>query len=87
MMISLNIGFQVFILNLSKIMVSARMILKNMASSDNELNQIKEKNIQQHFFSYYHKWLPQENYYYAVEHTGFEANPVAMKVHTVNTLA
>lgn len=50
--------------------------LKKYGLSDNELNQIKEKNIQQHFFSYYQKWLPQENYYYAVEHTGFEANPV-----------
>jgi N-acetyl sugar amidotransferase len=28
-----------------------------------------------HFFSYYHKWLPQENYYYCVEHTGFKPNP------------
>lgn len=28
-----------------------------------------------HWFSYYEKWVPQENYYYAVEHTGFEANP------------
>lgn len=28
-----------------------------------------------HFFGYYKKWIPQENYYYAVEHTGFEPNP------------
>lgn len=28
-----------------------------------------------HFYSYYHKWVPQENYYYAAEHTGFCANP------------
>ena len=28
-----------------------------------------------HWYSYYHRWLPQENYYYAHEHTGFEANP------------
>ena len=27
-----------------------------------------------HWFSYYKRWLPQENYYYALEHTGFEAN-------------
>lgn len=44
--------------------------------SEDELKIIKNKNIQQHFFSYYHKWVPQENYYYAVEHTGFEANPM-----------
>jgi N-acetyl sugar amidotransferase len=28
-----------------------------------------------HFFGYYKKWTPQENYFYAAEHTGFEANP------------
>lgn len=28
-----------------------------------------------HWFSYYRKWHPQENYYYASEHTGFSANP------------
>jgi N-acetyl sugar amidotransferase len=33
------------------------------------------KGIQMHWFSYYHKWVPQENYYYAAEHTGFQANP------------
>lgn len=44
--------------------------------SNSELEKIKKQNIQQHFFSYYHKWVPQENYYHAVEHTGFEANPV-----------
>ncbi|MBI5623419.1 MAG: N-acetyl sugar amidotransferase [Elusimicrobia bacterium] len=27
------------------------------------------------FFGYYKKWVPQENYYYAVENTGFIANP------------
>lgn len=29
-----------------------------------------------HFMSYYRKWIPQENYYYCVENTGFEANPM-----------
>ena len=28
-----------------------------------------------HFYSYYHKWSPQENYYYASENAGFHANP------------
>ena len=29
-----------------------------------------------HYFSYYYKkWIPQNNYYYATEHTGFSANP------------
>jgi len=32
--------------------------------------------IEVHYLGYYLRWTPQENYYYAVEHTGFEANPV-----------
>ncbi len=28
-----------------------------------------------HFFGYYHKWDPQENFYYCAEHTGFNPNP------------
>ncbi len=40
------------------------------------LEQLKKANILgKHFFSYYHKWIPQENYYYCVEHTGFKPNP------------
>ena len=36
---------------------------------------IKATGIQMHWFSYYKKWVPQENYYCAVEHAGFRANP------------
>ena len=32
--------------------------------------------IEVHYLGYYLKWTPQEAYYYAVEHTGFQANPV-----------
>jgi N-acetyl sugar amidotransferase len=35
---------------------------------------LQEKGVQMHWFSYYHKWVPQENYYYCAEHTGFQAN-------------
>lgn len=28
-----------------------------------------------HFFSYYKKWIPQENYYYCAENINFKANP------------
>ena len=28
-----------------------------------------------HFMSYYHRWDPQENFYYCVENTGFSPNP------------
>ncbi len=30
---------------------------------------------QMHWFSFYKKWVPQENYYYSVENAGFQANP------------
>jgi len=28
-----------------------------------------------YFYSYFHKWTPQENYFYCVENTGFKPNP------------
>lgn len=31
--------------------------------------------IQMRWYSYYHKWVPQEHYYYTVKHTGFRPNP------------
>lgn len=34
------------------------------------------KNLTQHFFGYYKKWDPQENYHYASEHLGFQASPL-----------
>ena len=37
--------------------------------------ELRKKDIQMHWFSYYRKWVPQENYYYSVEHTGFQPNP------------
>ena len=33
------------------------------------------KEIEFHYFGYYKEWIPQEVYYYAVEHTGFKARP------------
>ena len=35
-----------------------------------------EKGVEFKYLGYYKKWVPQEAYYYAVENTGFEANPV-----------
>ncbi len=35
---------------------------------------LTKASIQMHWYSYYHKWIPQENYYYSVDHTGFTAN-------------
>jgi len=33
-----------------------------------------EAGIEVHYMSYYRKWIPQENYYYAVKHTNFKPN-------------
>ena len=40
-----------------------------------KIEDVERIGVQMHWFSYYHKWVPQENYYYATEHTGFQANP------------
>lgn len=37
---------------------------------------LARSNIEVHYLGYYVKWTPQESYYDAVEHCGFEANPV-----------
>ncbi len=39
------------------------------------IEDLRNRGIEFHWFSYYKKWVPQENYYLAAEHTGFEANP------------
>ena len=38
------------------------------------LDDLAKFNIRLHWFSYYKKWVPQENFYYAQKHTGFIAN-------------
>lgn len=37
--------------------------------------ELEKSNIEVHYLGYYLKWIPQEAYYYAVEHTGFQARP------------
>lgn len=37
--------------------------------------EIEKSGIEVHYLGYYIKWTPQEAYYFAVEHTGFQANP------------
>ena len=38
--------------------------------------ELKNANIEVRYLGYYLKWTPQEAYYYSVEHSGFQANPV-----------
>ncbi len=37
--------------------------------------ELERSKIEVHYLGYYLKWTPQESYYYAVEHTGFQARP------------
>jgi N-acetyl sugar amidotransferase len=41
-----------------------------------DVETLKRKKISFRYLGYYKQWQPQEAYYYAVENTGFEANPV-----------
>ncbi len=40
-----------------------------------EVDEFEGKKIEVRYLGYYLKWIPQEAYYYAVEHTGFKARP------------
>lgn len=39
-----------------------------------DYKELERSNIEVRYLGYYIKWTPQESYYYAIEHTGFEAN-------------
>jgi N-acetyl sugar amidotransferase len=39
------------------------------------VERLKQVGVECHFMGYYHKWIPQEIYYYAADNTGFQANP------------
>lgn len=52
--------------------IAAEDLLVYMPPSISEMESV---GVQCHFFGYYHRWTPQENYYYATEHAGFQANP------------
>ena len=36
---------------------------------------VEKAKLEVHFMSYYYKWSPQNNYYYAKKHSNFESNP------------
>ena len=49
--------------------ISSNDILPYMAPDNDKLEKL---GLDIHFFGYYKKWVPQELYYHAVEHTGFK---------------
>ncbi|MFH1428689.1 MAG: N-acetyl sugar amidotransferase [Candidatus Margulisiibacteriota bacterium] len=63
--------------------VSVRELIDRYGLTMNQINtylppkhtDLEKGDIEVHYLGYYLKWTPQEAYYYAVEHTGFEANP------------
>lgn len=46
-----------------------------MAYLPADYKELEKSKIEVHYTGYYVKWTPQEAYYYAVEHTGFQARP------------
>jgi N-acetyl sugar amidotransferase len=59
--------------DLTKYGIHENDLVPYMAPSNDELDAL---GTEIHFYGYYKKWVPQENYYYCVENTGFQANPV-----------
>ena len=63
--------------------LSINQILKDYKFHLNDFNSYSSPNIKEilkskvevHYMSFYRNWIPQENYYYAVEKTNFEPNP------------
>jgi N-acetyl sugar amidotransferase len=53
--------------------INEKDILSYMSPATKELELL---GVEIHFYGYYHKWTPQENFYYCVENTGFTPNPV-----------
>ncbi len=41
-----------------------------------DCSELEKINMEVHYLGYYIKWTPQESYYYAAEHTSFQASPV-----------
>ncbi len=59
--------------DLVKYGISEQDLVPYMAPPNEDLDKLKAEI---HFYGYYKKWVPQENYYYCVQNTGFQANPV-----------
>jgi N-acetyl sugar amidotransferase len=55
--------------------VHGAQLVDLMAYLPADHQQLAASNIEVHYLGYYLKWTPQEAYYYAAEHTGFQARP------------
>jgi N-acetyl sugar amidotransferase len=52
-----------------------------------DIDAMRKQAVEFHWFSYYKKWVPQENYYLASEHAGFQANPTGRSEGTYSKYA
>jgi hypothetical protein len=52
-----------------------------------DVDAMRKQGVEFHWFSYYKKWVPQENYYLASEHAGFQANPAGRSEGTYSKYA
>ena len=50
-------------------------------------DELVKAGVEFHWFGYYNKWIPQENFYYAAEHYGFKTNPEGHSESTYNKYA
>ncbi|PIR93163.1 N-acetyl sugar amidotransferase [Candidatus Falkowbacteria bacterium CG10_big_fil_rev_8_21_14_0_10_43_10] len=58
------------------IFLPAEIMLKSFALyKAPPMAEVEKLGLQMHWWSYYHKWVPQENFYYAAKHVGFIGNP------------
>lgn len=65
-------------------------IIKENEISEKELDwykapspeKIQQLGLEMHWYSYYQKWTPQENFYYAVKHTNFKLNDLGRSEST-----
>jgi len=52
-----------------------------------DIDDLEKLGLEMHWFAYYHPWIPQENFYYAAEHTGFQPNPLGRTEGTYSKYA
>jgi N-acetyl sugar amidotransferase len=52
--------------------ISEKELTTYLPPTNDELDDL---GVELHFWGFYQKWIPQENYYYCVDNTGFKANP------------
>ena len=55
--------------------------------SPSPIEDLRKQGVEFQWFGYYHKWVPQENFYYASENYGFSTNPEGHSEGTFNKYA